>query len=325
MELLAKYVYKVYQEKSFSLAAKVLYISQPALSAAVARHERELGFRIFDRTTMPLSLTPEGQVYIDMLEDVMESESVMYHRLQQLSTGSSGTLSIGGTNHVAYWLIPTICGVFHRRYPDVMLKVDMGNVGSPSNLLEKLQGGVLDVLFAYGTNEETQTEIPLLQERFVIVMRRDLLGAQKLAPYAVTREQLLRDPDSCPEIADLSLFREIPFLRFGMGSALSQITTELLGEYRAASCFINNARNGGIYYNMMCAGLGALVTSASTVAISTFPSKDLLFFLPRATNGTRTVCAVLKKGVERAPLVSKFLEVASEVAQMKEKALSLYI
>ncbi len=325
MESVLNYIYRVYCERSFSLAAKSLYISQPALSAAVARQEKALGFRVFDRTTVPLSLTPEGRVYIDMLEEMMESENVMRHRLRQLSTNSHGTISIGGTNHVAYWLMPTVCGVFHRRYPDVELRVDMGNIGSPQNLLEKLQGETLDILFSYMVNEETQVAIPLLQERFVIVMRRDLPGAQGLEQYAVTKEALLRDPDSCLEVTDLSVFRDISFLRFAIDSSLSRIATELFGEYRTAPCFINNARSSGVYYNMMCAGLGALVTSTSAIAISPFPAEDLLFFLPSVPNGPRTLYALLKKGVERSPIVSQFLEVAKEVSQMNTKALSLYV
>ena len=65
MELAAKYVYEVYKEKSFSRAAKSLYVSQPALSSTVSRLEKELGFRIFDRATMPLTLTPQGRIYIE--------------------------------------------------------------------------------------------------------------------------------------------------------------------------------------------------------------------------------------------------------------------
>ena len=50
MELIQKYIYQVYKERSFSSAARSLYISQPALSAAVSRFEKEMGIKIFDRT-----------------------------------------------------------------------------------------------------------------------------------------------------------------------------------------------------------------------------------------------------------------------------------
>ena len=50
-----KYVYEVYKEKSFSKAAKKLFISQPALSNMVRKAEKEMGAPIFDRSTIPLT------------------------------------------------------------------------------------------------------------------------------------------------------------------------------------------------------------------------------------------------------------------------------
>ncbi len=49
------YVYEVYKEKSFSKAAKNLYISQPSLSANVRRVEAKIGYPIFKPETPPLS------------------------------------------------------------------------------------------------------------------------------------------------------------------------------------------------------------------------------------------------------------------------------
>ena len=63
-----EYVYEVYREKSFSKAARNLYISQPALSAAVRRVEEELNSPIFDRSRNPVGLTECGEHYILAVE-----------------------------------------------------------------------------------------------------------------------------------------------------------------------------------------------------------------------------------------------------------------
>ena len=65
METIAKYAYEIYKKGSFTKAAKDLYISQPSLSAAISRLENDLGFRIFNRSTIPCSLTAEGRIYAD--------------------------------------------------------------------------------------------------------------------------------------------------------------------------------------------------------------------------------------------------------------------
>ena len=60
-----EYVYTVFQEGSFSKAAAKLYISQPALSAAIKKVETELyGVPLFNRGVNPVTLTPAGEFYI---------------------------------------------------------------------------------------------------------------------------------------------------------------------------------------------------------------------------------------------------------------------
>lgn len=59
-----KYVLKVAEEKSFSLAAKKLYISQPSLSQLIIKLEEKIGFPLFDRSASPLRLTYIGELYL---------------------------------------------------------------------------------------------------------------------------------------------------------------------------------------------------------------------------------------------------------------------
>ena len=64
------YAYEVYKEKSFSQAAKNLYVSQPALSSSIKKLEARFGITIFDRSSQPISLTDEGRVFIDSVESI---------------------------------------------------------------------------------------------------------------------------------------------------------------------------------------------------------------------------------------------------------------
>ena len=63
-----KYVYEVYLQKSFSQAAKTLFVSQSAVSSMVRRAEDRIGCQIFDRSTIPFTLTEEGKFYISNVE-----------------------------------------------------------------------------------------------------------------------------------------------------------------------------------------------------------------------------------------------------------------
>ena len=80
-----EYIYAVYQEKSFSKAAKKLYVSQPWLSATIKKAEEELGLALFDRSTNPISLTEAGRYYIEKYEQITAIEEEMIEHFTDLS------------------------------------------------------------------------------------------------------------------------------------------------------------------------------------------------------------------------------------------------
>jgi LysR family transcriptional regulator, carnitine catabolism transcriptional activator len=67
---------------SFSAAAKRLGISQPTLSAAIARIEQLLGARLFDRTTRKAVLTPQGELFAAMATEVVATYRAGSRRLR---------------------------------------------------------------------------------------------------------------------------------------------------------------------------------------------------------------------------------------------------
>ena len=83
-----EYIYAVYQEKSFSKAAKKLYVSQPWLSATIKKAEQELGLALFDRSTNPISPTEAGRYYIEKLEEIAAIEAEMSEHFKQMRDGA---------------------------------------------------------------------------------------------------------------------------------------------------------------------------------------------------------------------------------------------
>lgn len=83
-----KYVTEVLNNGSLTNAAHALGISQPALSNGITSLEKELGFKIFNRRTVPVSLTPEGQLYYEyikrqrVLEEDFRTRMDQHHSMQ---------------------------------------------------------------------------------------------------------------------------------------------------------------------------------------------------------------------------------------------------
>lgn len=316
MELSAKYAYKVYENKSFSAAARSLFISQPALSAAISRLENDIGFKIFDRATVPLTLTPEGRIYIDSLEEILESESVMQQRIRRLSDMSYGNLSVGGSCLAAHHLLPLVCGIFHEQYPQIEVEIDMGNTGTQSYLVERMKKHTMDLLVGHRFDLQQYAVTPVLEEQYLVAMRRDYPGAEKIMEYAVTREELISG--TYPEekkIEDMSILRDIEFLKTARGSTPALKMEKLIGEHAVAKCYVKNVRHAGMQFSMMKYGLGAIMTSDTIVKMLSTPDDDLVFFIPKSKEGKQLLYIARDITLEPTIASRNFLNLAIDICK----------
>ena len=314
MELAEKYAYKIWETQSFSEAAKALFISQPSLSATIARLEKSIGFRIFDRSTIPLSLTPQGRIYMDFLEESMASESNMRQRIQAMGKDTTESLAIGGQIFAALYLFPRICSALSRANPEIGVTIDMGGTGSMNVLLEKLKKGMLDLVLSYDFDPKVFEGIPLLEEQLVLVMRKDMAGADSLAPFAVSREEILRK--SYPkdkEIEDVSLFRSIRFVKNRSPANTTQRMDEIFGSYDIAPYIVINVKQIEIFYNLMLSGVGAVMVSDFLIRQRPECGEDLLYFALKSPLAHRILYLIKKRDTPLRAPSEKVVSIAKEL------------
>lgn len=313
METISKYAYEVYKKGSFTKAAKELYISQPSLSAAISRLENDLGFRIFDRSTIPCSLTTEGKIYIESLEEIIESENNMRKRVKELSDTDHGSITIGGSSFASYLILSDICSEFHKRYPKINVTVDLGNTGSSHVLTEKLDSKDLDVLVTYNNFYTKYIVEPFFEERMVIAMHKKMHGADKLEQFALTRDEILTktySPDR--EIEDTSIFSDIEFLEFSRKSDTDQRMSKIFGNYKSSRYKIENAKHSEMHYNLMCAGIGAVLTNSLAIAQKPF-DENILFFIPKSEESYRKIFLAYNFSARNNKLIKNFINVAKNI------------
>ena len=317
METTAKYAYEIYKKGSFTKAAKELYVSQPSLSAAISRLEADLGFRIFDRSRVPCTLTPEGRIYIESLEEIIESESNMQKRIKELSDTDHGTITVGGSSYASYLILSDICSEFYKKYPKIKVTVDLGNIGGPLNLYEKLDNRQLDVLVTYDTHHTQYIVEPICQERLIIAMHKNMPGAEKLRHLALTKEEILtKNYSSNREIEDISIFSDIEFLDFSQKSDTGRRMPKILPNYKSSRYKIENSKHSEMHYNLMCAEIGAVLTNS--LAIAQKPDdENILFFVPKSEDSYRKIYITYNKSGKNNPLVKNFIKIAKETCLSK--------
>ena len=280
-----------------------------SLMAFLLRIARNLSL---DRWRMRSALKRDGVTL--PLEEISESENHMHRRIRQLSNMKSERLSIGASSHTAQYLLPVICKEFYRRYPDIQVRVDMGNSKNITSLHDELSQNSIDLLISYSFDPQENRATLLIEERLIISMHKDLAGASDLQKYSVTREELIsRTYSPEKEIEDFSIFKGIRFLRFRKGSLSYQHMAKIIGDYAAASYTIENISNTGLHYNMMAAGLGALLVSDTIVATSAINSENILYFVLKCPESYRKVYILSKLEGSEKSAAKKFVETASEV------------
>lgn len=313
MERANRYVYKIYQSKSFSSAAKELYISQPSLSATVKKLEGELGFEIFNRSTTPLSLTREGRIYIEYLEEAMINEKNMHHRVKLLSRISREKLVVTGTNFLSYKIVPKVFGLLHEKHPLVELTVDFGARSSKNELYTKLENGTVDLMINYDCDERRFSYIPLQNEKLVVAIRRDGITDKRLLDFAIPHSEIVSGKiDTSRIISDHSLFEKVEFLRVSKHSSIQKYVHRFIENGSISSCYTHNANSLDAHYNMMLNGLGAIVTT--DYLIKNIPENhDVMFFITDYSEGLREAKILYKKGRKLSGIAKEFVEEASNL------------
>jgi DNA-binding transcriptional LysR family regulator len=137
-----EYVLTVNEERSFSKAAKRLFISQPSLSQYINRLETQLGVTIFDRNSTPLNLTYEGELYIETALNIISIIENLQKKFEDVSQLKLGRVNIGLTPSKANNPLPKILPVFKEKYPGIEFII---TEASSSELEEMLSHGTVDL------------------------------------------------------------------------------------------------------------------------------------------------------------------------------------
>ena len=310
---ISRYVYEVYQLKSVSLAAQKLFLSQPALSAAIKKAETELGSPIFNRKTLPFSLTAEGKIYIEAIEKMLQIEAQTADHIRDLHEMNGGTLKIATSTNLSYYVVPKILEIFHKKFPKIDTRIIFVETDKLYDLLEKEEATL--IFIPTDTIPESFTSTILFEEKFVIAVSKNYPGIEPLKKYAVTQEDVIKGtytPEE--EITDMSLFHKIEFLYSMPNTNIYKKRKIIFKNFNISPYVTVDTSNQQLAYNLMRAGLGAFLTSDANIATMQ-PSDDCLFFVLNTPDVKRNFCIVHAKQETSHdfPIVNEFIGIAKDL------------
>ena len=139
------YFLTVAEVLSFTEAAKLLYISQPALSKQISVLEKELGFPLFQRDRHHVELTPEGASLYQDWNNLNKSFNDSIYNAKLISQQTNGTLSIGCSDTFDYSdILPATIRKYSQIYPQIDINMESHSF---KTLREGLMDEVFDIIF----------------------------------------------------------------------------------------------------------------------------------------------------------------------------------
>src|SRR5688572_29656768 len=111
---------------SFTRAADLLHVSQPALTVQIHQLEDALGGRLFDRNTRSVKLTQLGNEVVPILEGVLQDIDAVMAHTHKLASKATGVVAIAALPSVCERVLPEIIVKFCQQYPGISMRLRDG-------------------------------------------------------------------------------------------------------------------------------------------------------------------------------------------------------
>lgn len=189
-----RYFLAVAEELHFARAAERLQMTQPPLTVAIRGLERELGVRLFDRSTRKVALTPAGEAFRRRARAALEELDAAAADAAEAAAGRTGLLRVGFVSSASYTVIPEGIREFQRRRPRVELVLSPLTSGEQVELL--LDGGLdLGLVRDPGRVPGLDFELLSAEELVAVVPESHPLAAgHEIMPAALRGEPMVLFP-----------------------------------------------------------------------------------------------------------------------------------
>lgn len=271
-----EYVLEVFKEKSFSKAAKNLYISQPSLSASIKRIETKISAPLFDRSSNPIAPTEIGMQYIRNALEISKIEEGFLNYVNDNLNILKGEIKIGGSSLFSSYILPPMITRFNKMYPHTDFKIYEDKT---KNLMTMLLDGDLDIVIDNAIIVDDKIDsFFYTSETILLAVPKDLPINDELAEYQLSFEDIkgnLHTKDDFP-CAILDSFKDELFILLKNENDTGKKARQLFKQHGFTPNVLFELDQQATAYNISCSGLG--ISFVSDTLIKKTRIKDNVIF-----------------------------------------------
>ena len=277
---------------SFTKAADVLHMTQPAVTFQIRQLEEYFNTRLFDRTHNRITLTVAGELVKSHADLIIAQYGEMDNEVRKLTGDVLGPLVIGASTTIGQYVIPRVLGDYQAKFPEVTMRLYVTNT---LGVIHMVENNEIDIGIVEGpiNNKNLVTEV-CWQDELLLVTPPDHALA---GPEPVRPDQIM----------------QYPFISREEGSGTRQVISEYLTENKLSFSDMILAMEFGSSESIksaVAAGLGISILSIATL------DKELSLGLLEKTSLTpsliRPFTIVYQKQKFRIRAMEEFLIFAKE-------------
>lgn len=189
--------FEVATHLSFSKAADILYISQPAITKHIQSLEKYYKISLFERKGNSVSLTSEGKILLEYVVKGRELKRQLEFDIskQKDLQLAKGSFTLGTSTTISLYVIPPVFSAFHQQYPNIDLKLVNRN---SENILKALLDHEIDLAITEGRNTITSVKyqffltdevIPVCSAKSSLVKKKNISPEELITIPVALRER----------------------------------------------------------------------------------------------------------------------------------------
>ncbi len=158
---------KVVELKSFSLAAKAVYLAQASVSERVATLEDLVGTRLLDRLGRTVVPTKAGQILYNHATKLLDMKRAVCLEMEDFLGIKRGDIKMGGSTIPGEYILPRLIGRFREKYPQISITLVVADSGE---IESKVLDGELEIGIIGSKSADTALDLKEVWEDELVVL-----------------------------------------------------------------------------------------------------------------------------------------------------------
>ena len=155
--------------RSFSRAARKLFLSQPTISAHIKSLETELGVQLLVRTTKDVLLSDAGTVFYEYALELLHLHDVAAMTMKNYSKNISGDLTIAASAISAQYILPDMMAETRNTHPGIRYKIRQMNSLSVMKTIEDFEAELGIAGLSCPAAKTRLSFEPFMEDRLVLI------------------------------------------------------------------------------------------------------------------------------------------------------------